>query len=228
MEEYFSCERAFAYLPKIFSVFPTTLLIVAVALTLGSALGILIAFVRIHRTPVLYPLSLVYVSFIRGTPQIVQLFIIYYGVPLLSKGLFGLNIDRLDAIYFVLIAYGINESAFLSELFRGGLQAVPLGQYEAGSAIGLTGWQTFHRIILPQAARIILPGFGVEIVGLFQSTSLAATIGVIDIMGKAALLGSATYHYTESYFSAAVIFVTISILLEVLFRYLNKRLAYHY
>mgnify|MGYP002519782644 CR=1 FL=1 len=128
MSEYFSFERVIEYFPKLITSFPTTLIIVVAALAVGIVLGIILAFIRIHKIPVLYQLSCVYVSFIRGTPQIIQLFLVYYGMPLLFMNLFGIDLNRVDALLFVIVAYGLNESAFLSEIFRGGLSAIPSGQ----------------------------------------------------------------------------------------------------
>lgn len=178
MSEYFSFGRVIEYFPKLITSFPTTLIIVVAALAVGIVLGIILAFIRIHKIPVLYQLSCVYVSFIRGTPQIIQLFLVYYGMPLLFMNLFGIDLNRVDALLFVIVAYGLNESAFLSEIFRGGLSAIPSGQYEAGYACGLTKIQTFRRVVIPQAARIVLPSVEVGIVLLFQNTSMAASIGV--------------------------------------------------
>lgn len=226
MSEYFSFERVIEYFPKLITSFPTTLIIVVAALAVGIVLGIILAFIRIHKIPVLYQLSCVYVSFIRGTPQIIQLFLVYYGMPLLFMNLFGIDLNRVDALLFVIVAYGLNESAFLSEIFRGGLSAIPSGQYEAGYACGLTKIQTFRRVVIPQAARIVLPSVEVGIVLLFQNTSMAASIGVRDLMGRASLMGAFTKHYTENYFCTAVVFIVVSILLELVFNLLNKKLQY--
>jgi L-cystine transport system permease protein len=226
MGEYFSLERVIQYFPKIIARFPTTLLIVVVAMLLGSLIGMVFAFIRINRVPVLRQLVAIYLSFVRGTPQIVQLFLVYYGAPALVYALFHIDINRVDAIYFVLIAYGLNEGAYLTELFRGGLSAIPAGQYEAGYAVGLTKAQTFLRIVTPQAARIVLPSLGVEVIQLFQGTSLASSVGVLDLMGRASQLGTITRHSVENYFCAAVIFVVVSIVLEFVFHKVNAHLSY--
>jgi L-cystine transport system permease protein len=226
MGEYFSLERVAQYFPKILASFPVTLLIVAVAMLLGCLIGIVIAFIRMNHIPVLHQIAGVYLSFIRGTPQIIQLFLVYYGAPALVNALFQIDINRVDAIYFVLIAYGLNEGAYLAETFRGGLSAVPAGQYEAGYAVGLTKLQTFLRVIVPQAARIVLPSLGVEVIQLFQGTSLASSVGVRDLMGRAQLMGTTTRHSIENYFCAALIFVVVSIVLELIFQRLNRHLSY--
>lgn len=226
MGDYFSFSRLVAVFPKVLSRFPETILMVALALIIGIILGIVIAFIRVLKVPVLTPITTVYISFIRSTPEIIQLFLVYFGVPVITEALFHINLDSVDAINYAIIAFGLNQSAFLAELFRGGLEAVPRGQYEAAFADGLTVWQTFRRVIIPQAVRIILPGFGIEVIALFQGTSIASTIGVTDMMGKAAALGIATYHSLEAYTSAALVFVVMSIVLELLFRHLSKKYSY--
>lgn len=226
MGDYFSFSRLITVFPKVLSRFPETLLMVASALTIGIILGIVIAFIRVRKVPVLTPITTVYISFIRSTPEIIQLFLVYFGVPAITESLLHINLDNVDAINYAIIAFGINQSAFLAELFRGGLEAVPRGQYEAAFADGLTVWQTFRRVIIPQAVRIILPGFGIEVIALFQGTSIASTIGVTDMMGKAAALGIATYHSLEAYTSATLVFVVMSIVLELLFRHLSKKYSY--
>lgn len=222
----FSFGRLENVFPKVLGALPATLLIVVTALAIGGLLGLLIAFVRVHRIPVLDQLAVVYISFVRSTPEIVQLFIVYYGVPLIAQALTGVDLSAVEALYFVLIAFGINQSAYLAELFRGGFEAVPAGQYEAGDAVGLTRFQTFRRVIVPQAVQLIIPGLGITIIALFRNTSIAATLGVADMMGKAGLIGAATYHYLEPYVAATIIFLVISIALELLFRQLNKRVVF--
>lgn len=226
MGTYFSFERVLEYFPVLIRSFPTTLLIVCFAVLLGMSLGIVLAYIRVHKVPVLYQISCVYISFIRGTPQIIQLFLVYYGLPAFVETVFGIDINRWNAIYFVILAYGMNESAQYSEIFRGGLLSIPYAQYEAGYACGLTKLQTFARVIFPQVIRIIIPSVGVSIIVLFQNTSMAASIGVRDLMGRAMLYGAYTKHYTENLFCTAVIFIVVSIVLELLFGKLNQKMKF--
>lgn len=226
MGDYFSFPRLIGVFPKVLSKFPVTLLMVVFALVIGVVLGIVIAIIRVLRVPVLTEITTVYISFFRSTPEIIQLFLVYFGAPAIAEGLLHINLDSVGAVNFAIVAFGLNQSAFLSELFRGGLESVPNGQYEAAYAAGLTTVQTFLRVVIPQAVRIVLPGFGVEVIGLFQGTSIASTIGVIDMMGKAQTLGIATSHSLEAYTSAAALFVVISIVLELAFRRLSQRFSY--
>ena len=223
MSEYFSWTRALRAFPKVLDGLGVTFVIVILALALAVALGMALALVRVHRVPVLNQIAIVLISFIRGTPEIIMLFIVYYGVPLAAANLFGLDLSSADALYLGIIAFGINYSGFMAELFRGGLEAVPRGQVEAAASINLTGWQTFRRVVLPQAVRLIIPGFGVMAVSMFQNTALIAALGVLDVMGRAAAMGVATNHYLEPYLDAAVIFAVLGVALDYGFKALGAR-----
>lgn len=224
--EYFSLQRLWSALPKVIAYLPTTLLLVVVSIAIGTVLGLLLAFIRIRRIPVADQIATVLISFVRGTPEIVLLFIVFYGLPLLVADLFGIDINGIDPFVFAVIALGLNQAAFLAELFRGALESVPAGQYEAGYAAGLTGVQTFFRIIIPQAIRAVLPSFSLMFVGLFQTTVLASAIGVMDVMGRADAIGTATSHALEPLTAAAIVFIVISTVMEWLFRRLNARVAF--
>ena len=225
MGSIFDFKLIFEYLPSILARIHITLFIVLLATIVGLVLGTFIALTRIYKIPVLNYLSIIYISFIRGTPIIVQLFIVYYGLPEILI-LVGININRWDKLNFVLITYALNISAFLAEIFRSAITSVPIGQTEAAYSIGMTRWQTFYRIIASQATIIALPSIGINIVGILQDPSLAYLIGVIDVMGQAQAIGSRTLHKLEGYMAAAIIFIVVSILLEKLFSIIEKKVTY--
>lgn len=212
------------YFPKILSRFPITLLIVLVSVGGGSLLGFLLAVVRVFKVPVLKQLSTLYISFIRGTPVIVQLFIVYYGLPLVLLPL-GVDIIHWNKLFFVLITYLLNDGAFLSELIRSAIESVPKGQLEAAHSIGLTTGQAYRRIILPQAFKNAAPAFGVRVIGSFQSTAMAFTLGIIDMMGQVKAIGTRTNRVLEGYADTAIIFIVVSLLLEQIFAALNRKIA---
>lgn len=224
MGNLFDVKLVFEYLPTILSKFHITLLIVIIALIVGIGLGLLIAIIRLQQVPILSRLATIYVSFIRGTPIIIQLFIVYYGAPEILR-LVNVDANQWDKIYFVLIAYGFNNAAFMSEIIRSAILSVPCGQEEAAYSIGLTKWQTLRRVILPQAYFIAFPVFGTRVVNLFESTSLAFTIGIIDMVGQAEAIGTRTYRILEGYVVLAIIFVVISIVLEKVFSLMEKKLV---
>lgn len=225
--DFFSFHRVAEYFPKVLSKLPVTLNIVLVSIAIAFVLAIAIASVRIKKLPVLSQLAIVYVSFVRGTPILVQMFLVYYGMPLLITFLAGRNItSEWNKLIFVYIAYGLNEAGFLSEHIRAAILSVPAGQSEAGYSVGMTGVQTFFRVILPQALRVLLPGFSTMLVGLLPATSLAYMLGVTDMMGKVKAIGTVTFHTLEGYFCAAVIFVLASFILERICLRLSEQLNY--
>jgi L-cystine transport system permease protein len=225
--DFFSFERVIEYFPKVLSKLPVTLNIVLVSISIAVVLATLIAVIRIKRFPVLSQLSIVYVSFVRGTPILVQLFLVYYGLPFFIVWLVGSNItSEWNKLIFVYIAYALNEAGFLSEHIRTAILAIPAGQTEAGYSVGLSGTQTFFRIVLPQAFRILLPGFSAMLVGLLPATSLAYMLGVTDMMGKVKSIGTVTFHTLEGYFCAAVIFIAVSFALDRVFCRLIKNYDY--
>jgi len=226
MFEFFSFHRMLEFFPKIISCFPITLSIVVVGIVAGIFFGTVLAFIRIYHVPLLNQLAFLFISFIRGTPIIVQLFVVYYGLPVLFENITGINIDRIDKFYFVLVTYALNEAGFLAEIIRASILAVPIGQTEAGYAVGLSGFDTFRKIVMPQAARLALPAVGVDMINLFKSTSLAYLLGIMDIVGKVQAIGANTYHYLEGYACTAIIFVVINFVLGTTFKYVNKKLSY--
>lgn len=157
--------------------------------------------------------------------MLVQMLIVYYGLPMLLQATVGVDINRWDKVNFVIVAFILNEGAFLSEIFRGSILAIPKGQMEAGYTVGMTTLQTFRRIILPQAFRIAIPPLGMDMVGLMQSCSLAYMIGVVEMIGRAHALGTYTRHYFEPYISTAFIFIILSLLLRGFFKLLDMKLG---
>ncbi len=225
--DFFSFHRVVTYFPKVLSKLPVTLNIVLVSITIAIVLATAIAMIRIKKLPVLSQAAAVYISFVRGTPILVQMFLVYYGMPLFITALAGSNItSKWNKLIFVYIAYGLNEAGFLSEHIRAAILSVPAGQTEAGYSVGLSGNQTFFRIVLPQALRVLLPGFSTMLVGLLPATSLAYMLGVTDMMGKVRAIGTVTFHTLEGYFCAAIIFVLASFMMERFFAHLLTRFNY--
>lgn len=225
MRDIFKWEYVGYFFPRLLEALPVTLMIVIIASLIGTILGLIIALTRVEKVPVLSPIFAIIVSFLRGTPIYVQLFIVYFGIPVLSQlvGINGLQIDRMAAVY---VAYGLNVGAFFSEIFRSSILSVPRAQIEAAYSVGLNKWQSYRRVILPQAIRIAIPSYGTTIIGLLQDTSIAFTLGVVDVMGKIKAVSAVIYRSLEGYFVAAVIFIVLSIILEYLFRWLNHRFSF--
>jgi L-cystine transport system permease protein len=186
---------------------PLSVLILALSVVFGSMLGMLLTFARLKKNPVSSKIAAVFISFQRGTPILVQLFLIYFGIPRITQ-MFGLDLSSADPTIFAVLAFTLNESAFLSETFRSSYLAVEKGQQEAAYSVGMNGWRSFHRIILPQAVRIGLPNFGNLVIELFKNTSLSFTIGVMDLMGRANqfITLDMGVKQVQTYFALAVIY----------------------
>lgn len=222
MGQLFDARLIWEYFPKILSRLHITLGIVLLATLIGFLLGTILALFRLYKVPVLNQLTLLFVSFNRGTPVIVQLFIVFYGLPILLL-LVGVDINRWDKLNFVIIAYGLNAAAFMSEIIRAAIMSVSVGQTEAAYSVGMTRYQAFIRIVAPQSVVIALPSLGTNMVGLLQDTSIAFSLGIVDVIGKVRAIGANTYHTMEGYIGASIIFIILSIMLEKLFSFIEKR-----
>jgi L-cystine transport system permease protein len=218
----FDVALVFDYTPAILSRIHITFLIVGVAVAGGMFLGLLLALVRLYKVPGLNAAAVSYISFVRGTPVIIQMFIVYYGFPLLLSRA-GININRWAKLNFVLISYALNNAAFMAEIIRSAVASVPAGQTEAAYSVGLSGFQTLRRIVLPQAFMTAFPAFGTRVVNAMQDTSLAFTLGVLDMLGQAQAIGIRTYHVLEGYVVVASVFVVVSLLLEKGFSWIGKK-----
>lgn len=224
MHTFFNWQLVVSYFPQILSALPVTLIIVAIASVIGILLGAVIGFIRIEKVPGLNQIGVIFVSFIRGTPILVQLYLVYYGAPALLS-LIGIDAQQWNKLYFLFITYGLNTAAFQSETIRAAFLSVPALQKEACLACGFTKRQTYLKVIIPQAVRVAIPSFSTITISLLQDTSLAFTIGVVDVVGKAKAIGTSTFHTMEGYVDAAIIFIVLSFILEKAFAYLAKRMT---
>ncbi|CUW05116.1 amino acid ABC transporter, permease protein [Leuconostoc gelidum subsp. gasicomitatum] len=225
MNSFFQPHLIWQYFPDVLSALPVTLLLTLVSTIIGVIVGAGIAYVKMENTPFLKQIAAVFTSFIRGTPILIQMFLVYYGLPFFL-GYIGVDTDDVNALVYLFITYGLNMAAFLSEIIRAALESVPATQREAALTSGYTKRQMYFKIIFPQAVIIAMPSFATMVISLLQDTSLAFTIGVIDVVGKAKALGTATFHTVEAYISAMIIFVILSFILERLFRWIEKRSNY--
>ena len=194
---------------------PVTLLLLVLSLLLGIAVAAVLAFIRVKKVPVLLQIAAVLISFLRGTPVLIQLFLVYYGLPNLVI-LIGIDIENWNKIVFCVFALALNCGAFLSEAFRSAYLAVPAEQSEAGYSVGMGEFQTFRRIIFPQFFAIALPLLGNAVVTMLKETSLAFTIGINDMIGRAQLYIQGNYGIgaLEAYLAVALIYWAVCILIE--------------
>ena len=203
--------------PKLIEALPITLLLFAVSGVCLFIFGILITLVRIRKTPVLYQIVAFIVSFIRSTPLLLQLFVIYYGLPLLLKTV-GIDINSWSQFSYAVIALVIHNGVYFSEIILPAYQSISKGQHDAAYSIGMTETQKFARIIFPQVVPIILPGLGNILVDLIKDTSILFTIGMVDLMGKAKIIIASDYGIgkLEVYIAIAIVYWIISAAIDKL------------
>jgi polar amino acid transport system permease protein len=192
-----------------------TLELTAVGLAMGFVLGLLAALGRVYGGKWVRWLSIGYIELFRGTPLLVQLFLLYYGLP----GL-GVTLDRLPSAF---LALGLNSGAYQAEYLRGAILAIGDGQMMAGRAIGMSRWRTIRYVILPQALRLVIPAWSNEPLSLLKSTAIAFLIAVPDLMSRAKALAARTYDPIGSYFAVAVVYLVLVFALNEGLKFLERR-----
>lgn len=207
---------------------PVTFEITAVSLAAGIVLGFLIALARIHKIKGLSQLCALYVSFIRGTPVVLQILVVYSLIPSLLNAYFvrtgsSVNVFEINPIIYAFIVFSLNNAAGLSEVFRSALLTVNKGQLEAGYTSGLTYWQTYRRIIIPQALTVAIPNLCTATVNLIKNTSLAFMMTVKDITAVAKIEASPGYNYIEAYLDVFVVYIIICSVVQMLFKLWEKK-----
>lgn len=207
---------------------PLMFQLVSLSLALGLVLAMLVALVRLSPWPVLSGVAYGYVYVFRGTPLLVQVFLIYYGLGQFEwiRESF-LWIFLRQPYWCAILAFTLNTGAYGSEIIRGGLQAVPWGQVEAGRACGMSGWLLFRRITLPIAVRQALPAYGNEMILMVKATSLASIITMLEITGIAQRLISQTYRAIEILIVAGGIYLLINFVLTRAVKGLEHWLSPH-
>ncbi|WP_455499922.1 amino acid ABC transporter permease [Gemmiger sp.] len=187
---------------------------------LSLALALVLALLQVQRVPVLRQLARVYVWVFRGTPLIVQLYIIFFGLP--SLGIV------LNAFPAAVIAFSLNYAAYMSETVRAAILAVPEGQTEAGYMIGLSSGQVMRRIVLPQAARVAFPTLFGSLIGLTKDSSLAASITVVEMFKTAQQIAARTFEPFALYCEVALVYLALNTILTLLQSFLEKKLAWQH
>lgn len=209
---------------------PIALFITIVALLFSLPLGFLLALTRINRIPVLHRFAQVYVSFVRGTPIIIQIFIVYSSVPLLLSSLFtkfniGMNVYDVNPIWYAFIVFTFNTTAVLIEVFRSALSTVNREQLEAAQSVGLTNVQAYRRIIIPQALVVAMPNICTATVNLIKATSLGYAMSLQEITLKAKVAANVGYNYVEAYIDIFLVYLLLCSAVEYAFKLYEKRLS---
>ncbi len=208
---------------------PTALLITLVSLVIALPLGFLLALSRINRMPVLHRIAQVYVSFVRGTPMIVQIFIIYNSIPLILSEIFSrldvnIKIYDINPIWYAFIVFSLNTIAILSEVFRSALGAVSKGQLEAAQSVGMTNFQAYVTVIIPQALTVALPNICNTTTNLIKGTSLGYAMSLKEITLRAKVAANVGYNYVEAYIDIFLVYLIICGIVEYGFKIFEKRI----
>lgn len=214
-------------LKELSKVIPFTLFLAFTPIVLGFVIGLLIAFIRMSDVKILKTCANFYVSFYRGTPVIMHIFIIYFGFTSLAQELFSFSINAIPLYVFVLIALTLNAGAFLSEIIRSGILSVSKGQIEAAQSIGMTMSQVFTRIIFPQAIVAAIPNLTNICTAFLHATSIAFLISVTEITGTANIIAASNLKFLEAFIAAAVIYWVISILIELVSSKIEQKVTKH-
>lgn len=211
-------------LPQVLAAVPVTLEMAVLATVAGWILGILIAVIRRNHIPVVSQICAVFVSFIRGVPMVILLYVSYYALPMMIYSATGIDTTSIPAIWYAIVALSLDQAAYSSEVFRAALDSVNRGQLEAAWSVGMTTWQAMRRIIFPQAMAVALPNLSGLFIGIIRGTALAYYVGVYEITATANLLATPGLNFIEAYVMTTLIYELISFICNRLFGSAENRL----
>lgn len=194
------------WMPQLAQGLLVTIEITALCIAIGIVFGLILAIARLYGGPVFYWLATVYINFFRGTPVLVQLFLVYYGLP--SLGI------RFAPFVAGVLALGLNTAAYQAEYFRGAIQSLPTGQMLAARSIGMSRLQAVRWIILPQALRLVIPPWSNELILMLKYSSIVFFATVTDLMGAGLVLASDTFRYFEIFIVVALMYLALVMLLS--------------
>lgn len=212
------------YLPRLLEGAWVSLQLVALSVVLGAAFALPIALARISASPWVRVFPFLYIFFFRGTPLLVQIFLVYYGASqfdVVKESIFW-PILR-EPFWCAIIAFTLNTSAYTAEIFRGAIQAIPLGEVEACKVVGMSRVQMYRRVLLPRAFGIVLPAYGNEIILMLKGSALASTITILDLTGMARTIIARTYTPIEIFLAAGAVYLVISMVIIAIFKQVEKR-----
>lgn len=205
-----------------------TLMLLVLSLVIGGFLAIPLAIIRANRVPVLNSIAFGFIYFVRGTPLLVQLYVIYYGLSQFEAVRdSALWVILREPWWCALISFSIGTAAYTAEIFRGAIEDTPRGEVEATIAAGMSPMLAYRRIILPSAFRRALPAYGNEVIFNLHTTVIASTVTVIDVLGAARTFNNKYYLAYEGFITAALIFVAIVFVITRLFKIMERRLMRH-
>ncbi len=203
------------WVPKLAQGLPLTLQITFSCIAIGVVLGVMLALLRVYGNRLIRAICGVYIQFFRGTPLMVQLFIVYYGLP--NWGI------TLSALQSGILALGLNTAAYQAEYFRGAIQAVRGGQMMAARSLGMSLPRSIRYVILPQALRLVLPSWSNEFILMLKYSSIVFTVTLLDLMGQGKRLASRGGNYFEVFVVVALFYLAIVFVATMLLRLLERR-----
>lgn len=222
-------EMLWEYMPRLLDGFWVSIGITGLSVLIGLMFAIPVALMRLSSWKILKWPSYLFVFYFRGTPLLVQLFLVYYG-----SGQFRMELTELglwgyfrEAYFCAVLTLTLNTCAYTSEILRGAIQSVPKGDIEAGRACGMSGSLLYRRVILPSAARIAWPAYGNEVIFLMQASSLVSIITLLDLTGVARRIISETFAVYEVYMLVAVLYLVITYVLTFMFKRIELHLQRH-
>lgn len=193
-----------------------TVKITALSVSFGLLIGMFVSLARLSKLKPLRILATMYVDFIRGTPLLVQIFLIYFALPIATG-------KRIDPFVAAITACSVNSGAYVAEIFRAGIQSIDKGQMEAGRSLGMTWVQTMRFIILPQAFKRIIPPLGNEFIAMLKDSSLVSVIGFEELTRRGQLIIARTYGSFEIWLTVAVIYMAMTFTISRLVDFLERR-----
>ena len=206
---------AVKYWPKLLEGLGVTMEMTLISVVAGFLIGIVLAIARVYGNKFFYGLSTVIIEIIRGTPLLVQLFILYYGLPPL-----GVNLSPFIA---VIIGFAINSGCYQAEYLRGSIQSISGTQMKAARSLGMSKTEAIMQIIMPQALRRVIPAWTNEFIYLLKYTSLAYIVGAPELMAQAKFIASRNFQFFEVYLVVAVIYLVVVLLFTKIFSILEKK-----
>ncbi|MFJ5625007.1 amino acid ABC transporter permease [Peribacillus loiseleuriae] len=210
---------ALTYLPYLLQGALVTVEIAVIGIIFGSILGLLVGLGRVSRNPLLSQLSRFFIWVIRGTPLLLQLFVIHFAIPSVFSSL------TLPPFVSACIALSINAAAYIAEIARGAIQSIDKGQMEAARSLGLSSSQSMRRVIIPQAFRRMLPPLGNEFIALIKESSLVSTIALYDLLRTGQQIISSTYRYMEIFFLVGLIYLLLTTVMSFIIGKIEKKVG---
>ncbi|MBQ9679077.1 MAG: amino acid ABC transporter permease [Ruminococcus sp.] len=201
-----------------------TVIVSLVSIVIGMIIGLLVCLMKMSKNVVLRAIAGVYIWIIRGTPMLVQAFIVFFGVPQVVR--MFVSDFKFTALTAGIITLSLNAGAYLAEIYRGGIMAVPKGQTEAARSLGLSQGQAMRKVVLPQAIKFSIPSLVNQFIITIKDTSILSAIGMAELVNKAKTYVGSTYTFFETYLVVAAMYLVIISILMVISNYIEKKLKY--